>query len=90
MKLRCILFLAVVLASALSGCTQTTVYAPNGKRALRTSADATNISYAGQGWAFHADKLDHSTPALARGKAVGDRMTAAGAAIAASGLISLF
>lgn len=74
----------------LGACTSTRVYSPDGRLAIETGADASKMRYRGPGWSFGVDDLNHSAPTLARGKAVSDRLTAAGAAVAASGLISIF
>jgi hypothetical protein len=64
-----VIFLGIaVLLFAASGCS-TTVYR-NGKPALKTYADATNIKLGADG-SFSADRLNHSTPTRAAGSVVG-------------------
>jgi hypothetical protein len=86
MKLIRILILFPLL---LGGCARTTVWSPEGRRVIRTSGDVAGLKYAGPNFAFAAEKIDHSTPTLAQGKAASDRLTAAGTAFATSGILTL-
>lgn len=83
------LLLSLLVVLGCAGCASTTVYGPDGRRVLHTSADALDVRFeqaAGGGAViFTARRLDHSTPTLARGKAVADRLQAVGAAAAAVG-----
>jgi len=55
-----------------TGCAFTEVSDPKtGKRVFYTQADATNITYTGPGYSFHADRLNHSTPTRAGGSVAG-------------------
>lgn len=83
----------VVLAISFSGCAHTTLYF-GGRPIMRTQADATNITYQGNGVSFHADTLVHSTPTIAGGQStrniingVTAGVTATGVAVATSGVI---
>lgn len=97
MKILRILILAILaicfacLPLLLTGCTHTRVFSPTGVEVIRTSANATPISYVAtgaSGFAFHGN-LDHSTPALARGKAVGDRLSGVAGIVTALGAAAL-
>lgn len=84
--------LLAALALAFAGCAQTKLtILPDGTLKFRTHADATNLRLtAPGGYTFSADRLDHSTPTLAQGKAASDKLAAGGGAIAASGILALF
>lgn len=76
----------LVFCIFLAGC-QTTVYR-NGKPVFRTQADATNVTYIGNGVSFHADTLNHSVPTLAGGRAFAHGVSSVG--VAASGIGAAF
>lgn len=78
----------VLLFLPFFGCAHTTVYV-GGKKVFTTQADAENVTFRQGSTYFHADKLNHSTPTLAQGKAASDKIGAVGGAVAASGIITL-
>ncbi len=84
----------LLLCACLSGCAYTAVNAPNGNRVLFTQANADQMSYTGPGFAWSATGLNHSTPTVAGGASarnvingVTAGVTAAGAAVATSGIL---
>lgn len=78
----------LLAALLLSGCAHTTVFV-DGRKVFATQADSENVTYRNGSTYFHADRLNHSTPTLAQGKAASDKITSTGAAIAASGLVTI-
>lgn len=76
------LTIAVSILAILSvGCTETSLFdAHSGKRIVRIQADASNVSYTGNGVSFHADTLNHSAPTLAGGRAFSNGVSSVGVA----------
>lgn len=73
----------------LTGCAHTTIY-EDGKPVLKTQADATNVSFVTARTRFHADRLDHSTPMIAQGRAMAEKYGAFGSVITAIGGTAIF
>jgi hypothetical protein len=90
-----LLILAWILVVIVAGCAHTEIRDPRtGKVVFRTEADATGISYSGNGVTFHADVLNHSWPTAAGGisaakiiQSSGTAAGAVGAAVATSGIV---
>lgn len=83
--------LLAILTLCWAGCAaHTTIYAPDGKtKLLNTSGDITKFRYykgPKGSITVTADKMDHSAPTLAAGKAGSDRAMALGTAFATSGI----
>jgi hypothetical protein len=58
----------LTIAYLLTGCASTSVMDPQtGRKVFATQADATNVTYSGPGYSFHADSLNHSRPTIAGG-----------------------
>lgn len=72
----------------LSGCTETSLFV-GGKRIMRIQADATNVSYTGNGVTFHADILNHSSATIAGGRAFANSVGSIGVALAGVGTVLL-
>lgn len=73
-SLSCVLF-AVMLA----GCSHTTFY-DRGQPIVKTQANIRGFDYKTPTLAIHVDEINHSTPTLAGGKAIGGAATAFGSA----------
>lgn len=81
--------LMLVVAFLLTGCAHTTIW-EGGKKVFTTQADAENVDFSTSSTRFHADKLNHSTPTLAQGKAASDKFNAAGGVLTGLGAGALF
>lgn len=76
-----------------TGCASTRIYDRNGTRLASYQGDMTNVkykSYADGTTEWSADTVSHSAATKAQGEAGAGKISTAGAAIAASGLTSLF
>jgi hypothetical protein len=84
-----LLFCCLIVCFA-SGCASTKVY-EDGRIVLHTQADADGITFrTAKGTYFHADRLKHSDPTLAQGKAASDKFGALAGLATAIGLGAFF
>jgi hypothetical protein len=86
MKPRLLIALA---ALALSSCASTQLWDANGHRIARFESNLTNVEYSGNGVTFRASTMDNSTATTAQKAGAQGIVTAAGAAVAVSGLTAL-
>ncbi len=72
-----------MLVFACTGCSHTTITTPY--FTMRSQANIKGLTVTKT--SFHLDDLNHSTPTLAGGKAIGGGATAVGGAILTSGIL---
>jgi hypothetical protein len=90
-----LLILAWILVVIVAGCAHTEIRDPRtGKVVFRTEADATGLSYSGNGVTFHVDVLRQSEATAQGGtsaakiiQSAGTAAGAVGAAVATSGVV---
>lgn len=82
--------LSLILAGCLSSCAHTSFFR-DGKEVARFEGDMRNMKFRSlsDGSFEWSGDIDHSSATLAQGKAASDKITAAGAAAAASGIAIL-
>jgi hypothetical protein len=85
------LFVGLVIAIAMTGCAQTTLYR-DGRKIAVFQGDMTAVRFrltAAGDLTWQAARVDHSTATKAQGEAAAGKIGAAGAALAASGITYL-
>lgn len=86
------LVLIGIIALALASCSGTTFYHSNGKPSARFQGDMTKMRYrqTADGAIDWQGDVSHSAATRAQGEAGAGKLSAAGAAVAASGIMGLF
>lgn len=79
--------LFLILACLTTGCAQTVVYYPSGQKAVSIQADASNVTFKGQGVYFHADTLNHSEPTRAAYSGIGTAVGAVATGVVAGAAV---